>query len=89
MKKKTPAKSVAKKAPPKKPAVKPVAKKAAPKPQAKPVKPAPAQVAPGTPEAHKSGVHQPSKPAPAYAQMQQRGWAGKPPPHKLSMKHRS
>lgn len=33
---------------------------------------------------HKPGLHLPMKPAPAYAQMIQRGWAGKPPPHKLT-----
>lgn len=89
MKKNPPAKPAAKKAAPKKPAAKPVTKKAARKAQAKPVKPALAQTTSGTAEAHKPGQHLPSKPAPAYAQMQQRGWAGKPPPHKLSMKHRS
>ena len=30
------------------------------------------------------GLHLPMKPAPAYAQMIQRGLAGKPPPHKLT-----
>jgi hypothetical protein len=85
MKKKTPMKPAAKKAAPKKPAAKSVAKKAAPAPklQAKPVKAVPSEIASSTPEPHKPGVHLPSKPAPAYAQMQQRAWASKPPPHKL------
>ena len=30
------------------------------------------------------GVHLPLKPPPAYAQMIQREWAHKPPPHKLT-----
>jgi DnaK suppressor protein len=87
MKKKPPAKSTAKKAAPKKPAAKPVAKKAAPAPKVKP-KLVTVTPAAGDVEPRKPGQHPPSKPAPAYAQMQQRGWAGKPPPHKLSMKHR-
>ena len=82
MKKKTPAKPAAKKAAPKKAAVKSAARKTAPapKPRVKPAKP----VAPVVAEPHKPGVHLPSKPAPAYAQMQQNRWAGKPPPHKLT-----
>jgi len=98
MKKKTPARPAAKKkAAPKKArsrklAAKPAAKKprrAAPakaKPAvAKTAKPAalpvhlPLHAAPDRP-----GLHLPMKPAPAYAQMIQRGWAGKPPPHKLT-----
>jgi len=35
-------------------------------------------------EPHKPGLHLPMRPAPAYAQMIQRGWAHKPPPHKLT-----
>lgn len=80
MKKKTPAKPAPKKTAAKKPA-KPAAKKVAPVLRPKPV--ALAVITP-KPEAHKPGVHLPSKPAPAYAQMQQNRWAGKPPPHKIS-----
>jgi len=36
------------------------------------------------PETHKPGLHLPMKPPPAYAQMIQRAWATKPPPHKLT-----
>lgn len=85
MKKKTPKKTAAKKPAPKKPAAGSAAKKAAlaPKPKVKTSKPAASEAAAGTMEPHKPGIHLPSKPAPAYAQMQQRAWAHKPPPHKL------
>lgn len=86
MKKKTPAKAAPKKAAAKKPAPKPAAKKATPKARPKPAPQAKsAVVLPGAQtEQHKPGVHMPSRPAPAYSQMIQRGWAGKPPPHKIS-----
>ena len=80
-KKTTARKPAARKAAPKKAAAKPAAKPARPAmPQAKiaVVKPE------SQPETHKPGVHPPSKPAPAYAQMIQRLWARKPPPHKLA-----
>ena len=82
MKKKAPAKKTAKKATAKKPVPKRAKAKAPARP--KPL-PKPAGLAIITPaEPHKPGVHLPSKPAPAYSQMIQRGWAGKPPPHKIS-----
>jgi hypothetical protein len=81
MKKRPPAKPVAKKVASKKPPAKPAPKKAA-KPKAKP-KPAAVIPTAGNAEPHKFGQHQPSKPAPAYAQMLQRAWASKPPPHKI------
>jgi hypothetical protein len=100
MKKKTPARSAAKRAAPKKHAVKAAAKKAAPKkPAAKQARPAakpepklkavastaPVQAQqPTLPLPHRPGLHLPLKPAPAYAQMIQREWAHKPPPHKLT-----
>ncbi|HEV2214080.1 MAG TPA: hypothetical protein VGR64_02245 [Terracidiphilus sp.] len=52
---------------------------------AKPVEPAAQTVPlPLHAEPHKPGLHLPMRPAPAYAQMIQRAWAGKPPPHKLT-----
>lgn len=88
-KKATPRKAVAKKTAarkaPKKRATPPKARKlrlVVPQPKSTP-QPRPVVVG-LVPPPQRPGVHLPMKPPPAYAQMIQREWAHKPPPHKLT-----
>lgn len=78
-------KTVAKKAAPRKAPKKLAAKPPVRRLRVLAAKPQAAVTMPGAaPEAHKPGLHLPMKPPPAYAQMVQRAWAHKPPPHKLT-----
>ena len=53
----------------------------APKPA---LQPKPTVLSVAIPPPPRPGLHLPMKPPPAYAQMIQRDWAHKPPPHKLT-----